>query len=86
MGSSKFNPDKTQLIRFRSQSTFMYHDRISLDGVDLKFSDTVMHLGHLLSYNLDDTPNIIRVTKDLNRKAILFCVLLNQLTLLLSVF
>ena len=51
------------------QSTFMYHDCISLDGVDLKFSDTVMHLGHLLSYNLDDTPGIIRVTKDLNRKA-----------------
>ena len=65
----KFNPDKTQLIRFRSQSTFMYHDRISLDGVDLKFSDTVMHLSHLLSYNLDDTLDIIRVTKDLNRKA-----------------
>ena len=65
----KFNPDKTQLIRFRSQSTFMYHHLISLDGVDLKFSDTVMHLGHLLSYNLDDTPDIIRVTKDLNRKA-----------------
>ena len=40
----KFNPDKTQLIRFRSQSTFMYHDCISLDGVDLKFSNTVMHL------------------------------------------
>ena len=65
----KFNPDKTQLIRFRSQSTFMYHDCISLDGVDLKFSNTVMHLGHLLSYNLDDTPDIIRVTKDLNRNA-----------------
>ena len=65
----KFNPDKTQLIRFRSQSTFMYHDCISLDGVDLKFNNTVMHLGHLLSYNLDDTPDIIRVTKDLNRKA-----------------
>ena len=30
--------------------------------------DTVMHLGHLLSYNLDDRPDIIRVTKDLNRK------------------
>ena len=82
----KFNPDKTQLIRFRAQSTFMYHDRISLDGVDLKFSDTVMHLGDLLSYNVDDTPDIIRVTKDLNRKANLFCVLLNQLILLLSVF
>ena len=65
----KFNPDNTQLIRFRSQSTFMYHDCISLDGVDLKFCNTVMHLGHLLSYNLDDTPDIIRVTKDLNRKA-----------------
>ena len=28
-----------------------------------------MHLGHLLSYNLDNTPDIIRVTKDQNRKA-----------------
>ena len=57
----KFNPDKTKLIRFRSQSTCMYHDRISLV--------IVLHLGHLLSYNLDDTPDIIRVTKYLNRKA-----------------
>ena len=40
----KFNPDKIQLIRFRSQSTCMYHDRIYLDGVDLKFSDTVIHV------------------------------------------
>ena len=51
----KFNPDKTQLIRFRSHSTFMYNDCVSHDGVDLKLSDAVMHLGHLLSYNLDDT-------------------------------
>ena len=28
-----------------------------------------MHLGHLLSFNLDDTPDIIRVIKDLNQKA-----------------
>ena len=62
----KFNPDKTQLIRFWSHYTFMYNDRISHDGVDL---DIVMHVGRLLSYNLDDTPDIIRVTKHLNRKA-----------------
>ena len=62
----KFNPDKTQLIRFRLQSTCMYHDRISLDGVDLKFSDTVMHLGHLLSYNLDDTPYLMTGYRDQN--------------------
>ena len=37
--------------------------------MDLKFSDTAMHLVHLLSYNLDDSPDIIRVTRDLNRKA-----------------
>ena len=70
MHGLKFNPDKTQLIRFRSQSTFMHHDRISLDGVNLDFSDTVMHLGHLLSYNLDD---IIRVTKDLAESKGKFC-------------
>ena len=28
----------------------------------------VAHLGHVLSYNLDDTPDIIRAVRDMNRK------------------
>ena len=38
------------------------------NDIQLKFSDNVSHLGHLLSYNLND--NIIRVVKALNLKAI----------------
>ena len=29
----------------------------------------VTHLGHILSYNLDDKEDIIRAIKDMNRKA-----------------
>ena len=31
--------------------------------------DTITHLGHVLSYNLDDTSDIIRATKDMTQKA-----------------
>ena len=31
--------------------------------------DTITHLGHVLSYNLDDTSDIIRAMKDMTRKA-----------------
>ena len=33
------------------------------------FSDKVSHLGHILTFNLHDKDDIIRATKDLNRKA-----------------
>ena len=39
------------------------------NGVVLQYSDTVLHLGHLLSFNLDDKDDIVRVTKDVIRKA-----------------
>ena len=45
------------------------HAKYTLHLVVLYFTDTVSHLGHLLSYNLDDTSDIIRATKDLNRTA-----------------
>ena len=38
------------------------------NNIRLQFSD-VSHLGHLLSYNLNDNVDIIRVIKDINRKA-----------------
>ena len=31
--------------------------------------DTITYLGHVVSYNLDDTSDIIRATKDMTRKA-----------------
>ena len=39
------------------------------NNIKLQFSDNVSHLGHLLSYNLNDEMDITRVIKDLNRKA-----------------
>ena len=34
----------------------------------LPYVNEVAHLGHVLSYNLDDTPDIIRAVRDMNRK------------------
>ena len=44
-------------------------DHIEFNGVLLKFSNKVLHLGHLLSFDLSDKDDIIRATKDVNRKA-----------------
>ena len=41
---------------------------ISLNGHLLHFSDEVIHLGHILTFNLNDKSDIIRATKDLNCK------------------
>ena len=35
----------------------------------LTYSDEVIHLGHVLLFDLNDGPDILRVLKDLNRKA-----------------
>ena len=47
----------------------------------LPYKDEVIHLSHLLSFDLNDGPDVIRALKDLNRKAnrgfTLFIVLLN---------
>ena len=44
-------------------------DYIEFNGVPLTYSDKVLHLGHLLSFDLSDKDDIVRVTKDVNRKA-----------------
>ena len=44
--------------------------KTGVGGVVLDFTDTVSHLGHLLSYNLDNMPDIIRATKNLLSGAI----------------
>lgn len=40
-----------------------------MNGNQLRFSDEVSHLGHILTYNLCDKSDILCATKDLNRKA-----------------
>ena len=39
------------------------------NNTKLQYLDRVLHLGHILTYNLDDREDIIRVIKDINRKA-----------------
>ena len=65
----KFNAEKTQLIRFGLSSSSSCKDCINFGGIALDFMDTITHLEHVLSYNLDDTSDIIRATKDMTRKA-----------------
>ena len=39
------------------------------NNIKLQYLDRVLHLGHILTYNLDDREDIIRVINDINRKA-----------------
>ena len=60
-----FNANKTQLICFHSRDLDKQHPTILFK---LHYSDRVMHLGHILTFNLDDREYIIRVIKDINCK------------------
>ena len=64
-----FNPNKTQLIEFSTSSSRRCFPCISFNDVELVYSDHVTHLGHILTFNLDDKLDIVRVVKDMNRKA-----------------
>ena len=59
-----FNESESQLICFKKSTSFC-PDFI----VTLSYSSSVNHLGHLLSFNLKDHNDIIKVVKDMNRKA-----------------
>ena len=65
----EFNANKSQLICFRLSTNYPHSPTIHFNDTILQFSDQVTHLGHLLTYNLDDRPDIIRVVKDINCKA-----------------
>ena len=56
----KFNPEKSQLIGFRLRHTHPCSSTIKFHDTTLPYSNEVTHLGHVLSYNLDDTPDIVR--------------------------
>ena len=64
-----FNANKTQLICFRRCHTLNNIPTISFNDITLPFLKEVTLLGHILTYNLDDKPDIIRAVKDKNRKA-----------------
>ena len=66
--SLMFDASKTQLIRFSHLYPLipLHH---TFNGLKLHLSQSAKHLGHILSYNLSDSEDIIRVKKDLVRKA-----------------
>ena len=64
----KFNPEKSQLICFRLRHTRPCSANIKFNDTVLPYVNEVAHLGHVLSYNLDDTPDIIRAVRDMNHK------------------
>ena len=70
-----FNANKTQLICFHRHSYSAIPADIFFRHTLLQYTDEVSHLGHILTSNLNDRSDIIRVIKDLNRKAnSLLCV------------
>ena len=65
----RFNPTKTQLIRFGRMKSSLCSDHFELCGARLTFSDSVTHLGHKLTYDLSDSCDILHCTQDLIKKA-----------------
>ena len=65
----EFNASKTQLICFYAPSVAPVTPFIYFNSTLLSYSNQVVHLGHILTNNLNDTMDIMRVVKDLNRKA-----------------
>ena len=64
-----FNANKTQLICFHSRYTECPLPVIYFNNLELQYQKQVSHLGHILTYNLDDRQDVIRAIKDLHRKA-----------------
>ena len=64
-----FNTGKTQLILFRKNASKLPNDVIKFNRTTLQYSEYVQHLGHLLSFNLDDKEDVSRATKKFIRTA-----------------
>ena len=65
----KFNASKTQLIRFGLSKSSLCSAKAIFGGQALHFVDSVVHLGHILQHDLDDTEDIIRCSRDMVKKA-----------------
>ena len=64
-----FNAGKTQLICFCRRSSVKQVPIILFNNTKLPYLDSVVHLGQILTFSLDDKDDIIRVIKDMNCKA-----------------
>ena len=64
-----FNAEKTQLIAFSRPSSAVTSGSFTFCGQQLNFRKTVSHLGHTLSCDLSDNPDITSVKEDLCRMA-----------------
>jgi hypothetical protein len=57
-----FNASKTQLIKFSCCPSSRHgHADFSFNGEKLGYSKTITHLGHILSNDLSDNPDIIAI-------------------------
>ena len=65
----KFNPAKTQLIKFSAYvAGSSTPPSIKFCGSLLAFSNTVMHLGNILSSDLNDSEDILSICRDMLTK------------------
>ena len=55
----RFNPSKTQLIHFGRQPSVNCFIRFSFCSILLPFLNSVVHLGHILQYDIDDYDDIL---------------------------
>ena len=60
---------KTQLICFGRQSSVNCFTRFSFCSTLLPFLNSVVHLGHILQYDMDDCDDILWATRDLVRRS-----------------
>ena len=75
----------TQLICFRSCKSYRFLPVITLNNTVLQYKDEAIHLGHVLSFDLNDGPDITRALKDFE-KLIVFYVHFMLLIVLSNVF
>ncbi len=68
--SMRFNPDKTQCIRFcKGKSNQSCDTEFIFSGKRIALATSVTHLGHCLSSNLQDEQDIQRCILDFNKRA-----------------
>ena len=56
---------KTQFIRFGRQPPVNFFTRFSFCGTLVPFLNSVVHLGHILQYDMDDCDDILQASSDL---------------------
>ena len=64
----EFNDNKTELISFTAPGVSSTHPTILFNNIHLTYSDQVLHLRHILTNELDDAADILRATREINRK------------------